>query len=121
MLANNALLIELLNSSEQLAELRIGQEVASLWTDTDNIEQTEWVNDLLGRLDIVDTNVSVCILDTGVNNGHPLLEPLLESSNCLTVNDSWGTADVFVNGGSKGHGTLMAGIVAYGDKAKIPC
>lgn len=116
---NNAFLIELLKRSDQFAEIRIGQEVASLWTDTDNIEQTEWVDDLLSRLNIVDSNVSVCILDTGVNNGHPLIEPLLDESNCLTVNDSWGTADVFINGGSRGHGTLMAGIVAYGDVQKV--
>lgn len=112
---NKSNLIEILNQSNQLEELRIGQEVASYWTSSFNLEQSEWVEDLLARLSITDSNVKVCILDSGVNNGHPLIGPLLAKSDCLTVNSSWGTDDRAQIAGSRGHGTLMAGIVGYGN------
>lgn len=53
--------------------------------------------------------VDVCILDTGVNFAHPLLESALPLSSCLTVDPAWGVADV------QGHGTGMAGLALFGD------
>jgi len=53
----------------------------------------------------------VCILDTGVNNSHPLLAPALDDQNCHSYKDSWATDD------NDGHGTEMAGIALYGDLA----
>ena len=39
-----------------------------------NRQQAEWVEDLLNRLEVeADPSVAVCILDTGVNNGHPAI------------------------------------------------
>ncbi len=68
------------------------------------------MQDLLGRLNILpDPTVSVCILDTGINNGLPLLSPIIPDGSCHTVFEKWGKDD------SSGHGTLMAGIAAYGD------
>lgn len=114
--ANRAMLNELMMRSDQLAELRIAQEVPGFWIrNNSRSEQQEWIDDLLGRLDWVDTNVKVCILDSGVNNGHPLLKPLLSDEDCMTVDPSWGTEDVSMVGGRRGHGTLMAGIAGFGD------
>ncbi|MEK7274153.1 MAG: S8 family peptidase, partial [Candidatus Desantisbacteria bacterium] len=95
-----------------LAEFRIGQETSGFWVNESNKDQSQWVDNLLGRLQIVPSNVKVCLLDSGVNNGHRLLQPVLDAQNCLTVDQEWGTDD---HGIGSGHGTLMAGIIAYGD------
>ena len=57
--------------------------------------------------------MAVCLLDTGVNNGHPLLAPVLRDEDCLSVNPDWGGHDH--DSANHGHGTRMAGIAAYGD------
>lgn len=112
--ANRQGLIELIKASDQLAEYRIGQEAASFWLDESNIGQTEWAKDLLNRLEIEDSDVKICILDSGVNNGHMLLEPILSDEDSLTVENAWGTDDQ-TEIAPQGHGTLMAGLVGYGD------
>ncbi|NNG02429.1 MAG: S8 family peptidase [Desulfobacteraceae bacterium] len=100
--------------SDDIAEYRRAKETAAFWTGMVNREQVDWVRDLLQRCHVdLDTNVSVCILDTGVNNGHPLLAPVLRDEDCLTVNPEWGAHDH--DNESHGHGTLMAGTAAYGD------
>lgn len=48
-------------------------------------------------------------MDTGINNGHSLINPVLADSDLHTVDPNWGTHD------HDGHGTLMAGVVTYGD------
>ncbi len=108
-LANGADLRKLSSLSDDIAEYRRAKHTAALWLGMENEEQVERVKDLLGRLDVVDDpSVAVCILDSGVNNGHPLLEPVLADEDCQAVDPSWGTHD------HKGHGTLMAGLAAYG-------
>lgn len=111
--ANKDKLIELLYSSDLLAEFKKGQETAGFICHESNLEQKEWVEDILNRFKLDDKNISVCILDTGVNNGHRLLSELLSNENCLTVDPNWLTSD------RKGHGTKMAGVVAYGDMTNI--
>src|SRR5690606_26195447 len=71
--ANRAQLIELMLQSDLLAEFRAGQEPAGFWVNESNVEQQNWINDLLGRIELVDSNVKICLLDSGVNNGHQLL------------------------------------------------
>lgn len=116
--ANREQLSLLIMETELLAEFRIGQEAASLWADENNIGQTQWADELLGRLQIEETNIKVCILDSGVNNGHVLLYPILNDDNCLTVDPTWGTDDRSEIVGPKGHGTIMAGLVGYGNLQK---
>lgn len=112
--ANQSTLVEILNSSEQLAELKKGQETAGFWRNENNNEQREWVEDLLNRLIIQEeASVTVCILDTGINNAHRLLSPVLTDQRCLTFDSRWGTAD------RDGHGTMMAGTVTYGDLTAV--
>jgi len=112
--ANQQTLIELIKISDQLAEYRIGQEAASFWLTESNIGQTEWAEDLLARLSIEDSDIKICILDSGVNNGHMLLNPILSDIDCMTIDNSWGTDDQ-TEIAPKGHGTLMAGLVGYGN------
>jgi len=100
----------LIKASDDIAEMRAVKAVATIFIEIENQEQLEHVRSLLQRV-IVDqsTNTAVCILDTGVNNGHLLLQPVLADADMHTVHPNWGTADY------KGHGTQMAGVVAYGD------
>ncbi len=100
--------------SDDIAEYRRAKDTAAFWTEMENREQAEWVQDLLQRCRVdADTDVAVSILDTGVNKGHPLLEPVLRDEDCLTVNPEWGVHDH--DSENQGHGTRMAGTVAYGD------
>jgi len=100
--------------SDDIAEYRRAKDTAAFWTGMENREQAEWVQDLLQRCHVdPDSNVAVCILDTGVNNGHPLLEPVLRDEDCLTVDPEWGVHDHDSEG--HGHGTRMAGVAVYGN------
>lgn len=109
-LANKEELEKLIQTCDLIAEYRLAKTTSSFFMDMERPEQQEWLQDLLERLDTeVSTQSSVCILDTGINNGHPLIKPFLSSSNCLTVDPAWGIHD------HSGHGTLMAGTALYGD------
>ncbi len=102
----------LVKASDDIAEFRPAREVATLYVEQENQEQAHQVADLLRRLDFVgDRDVAVCILDKGVNNGHPLINRVLDDGDLHTVDSSWGTTD----DPAKPHGTLMAGAAAYGD------
>lgn len=109
---NRDQLIELMVQSDFLAEFRAGQEPAGFWVNENSMDQQAWVDNLLQRVELVDSNIKVCVLDSGVNNGHQLLQILLDDSNTLTVNSAWGTNDHELR---SGHGTLMAGLAAYGE------
>jgi hypothetical protein len=99
-----------------ITELRKAKETAAFFDELTPHEQHEWAAELNGRL--VQSAVSeftayVCILDTGVNYGHPLLESFIDPVDQLTIDDDWTGAD------DHGHGTGMAGLVAWGDLAHI--
>ena len=59
----------------------------------------------------MDQDVNICLLDTGVNNGHPLLQPFLADDDLHVVDPDWDAAD------SDGHGTGMGGLTIWGDLA----
>lgn len=102
------LLNELIQTCAYLAEMRLAKDTTHFWTELENKEQSEWVEDLGKRLDIDNaSNVTICILDKGINNGHKLIAPFLEDSNLHSVDNTWGSHD------DNGHGTLMAGITIY--------
>lgn len=101
----------LLQSSDSIAEFRRAKETADFWLDMSNAEQSDWVQALAGRLSVAENaQATACIVDTGVNNSHPLLNPILTDDDCHSVNPEWNTAD------EHGHGTLMCGLAAFGDR-----
>ena len=67
--------ILILNS---VAELRRAKETAEFFDSLENEEQGDWINDLLARTQYSrKRNIPpyICLLDTGVNHGHPLVGP----------------------------------------------
>lgn len=110
--ANKEDLHEIFMRSSQLAEIRLGQEPNSFWTGEGNLNQAQWANDLLNRLTIEQGDIAISILDSGVNQAHPLLAPHLSADNCLTVEPIWGVNDHEQN---SGHGTMMSGVALYGN------
>lgn len=99
--------------TDKLAELRKPKEAADFFTGLNNNDANDWVEDLRNRtLDrTTDDSVIICLLDTGVNRGHSLLQGFIPEDNMDSVNPEWGNADTHPHG----HGTPMAGIALYGD------
>ncbi len=112
--ANREQLEQLITQSDNVAEFRPAKKIASYFIELENVDQAKHVDEILKRCEFTDDqNVSVCILDTGINNGHPLLAPVLNNSDLHTQNPDWGVSD------HSGHGTLMAGTAIYGDLLNV--
>ncbi len=97
----------LLNS---VAELKRAKETAEFFDSLNPTEHREWSDELLERTQWPLENAPhICILDTGVNAGHPLIAQSLNISDLHTIEPTWGVAD------QNGHGTDMAGLAVWGD------
>ena len=99
-----------------IAELRRAKETAEFYDSMRPEEQREWLDDLLARTQFSsdgDQVPHVCLLDTGVNRGHPLLAPALAVTDLHTVEPGWGTDD------TDGHGTEMAGLALSGNLTEL--
>lgn len=82
--------------------------LTSFFIEMTPAEQREWSSDLYNRINVDNlTNTSVCLLDTGVSNGHPILQKILKDKDCQTIDTARGAED------KDGHGTKMAGIAAF--------
>ncbi len=98
-----------------VAELRRAKETAEFFDSMTPPEQQEWINETLARLTVApesDNTPRVCLLDSGVNSGHPLLAPFFAATDLHTVNPAWGVDD------TANHGSGLAGIAALGDLAE---
>ncbi|MGY0713659.1 S8 family peptidase [Azospirillum argentinense] len=79
-------------------------------------DQADHVCELLGRIRTrppEHVRATVCLLDTGVNAGHPLLSPFIDPTDCYAVEPAWGPTD------TRGHGTELAGVAVYGDLTAV--
>ncbi len=95
-----------------VAELRRAKETATFFDSMTPPEQQQWVDETLARLTVAsdgDATPRVCLLDSGVNRGHPLLAPFIATADLHTVNPAWGVDD------TANHGSGLAGLVALGD------
>jgi len=95
-----------------VAEIRgVASTAVFYLADLKPFEQADWAKDLSARSTYADPVGApyVTLLDTGVNQGHPLLSPVLDASDLHAVDASWGVSD------HVGHGTEMAGIASHGD------
>ncbi len=104
--------------SDRLSEIRKPRDIADFFTGLEKAEQAEWVADLAERVENLSAqnNVSVCLLDTGVNRVHPLLVNLIPERNLDAVNPAWAHSD---GRAPYGHGTPMACLALYGDLTDI--
>jgi len=95
---------------DDLAELRRPRELAQLLALEPAIDQATWLEDLRNRtMPASAESPAVCVVDTGVQQGHPLLAHSLATADCHACDPNWHTQD------HHGHGTEMAGIALYGD------
>lgn len=99
-----------------VAELRRAKETAEFFDGMTPPEQQQWVDETKARLTVAtddDATPRVCLLDSGVNRGHPLLAPFIATSDLHTVNPTWGVND------TANHGSGLAGLVALGDLSNV--
>lgn len=112
--ANKDDLQSVVDNYPHIAEFRLAMSTARFWIEMTPREQAEWSTNILERLEVDSESLtSICILDHGINNGHPLLAPVLIDENKHSVESSWGTHD------HHGHGTMMAGIATYGNISNL--
>ena len=99
-----------------ITELRRAKETADFFDSLPPEEQPEWADDLLRRMTAPEESrvvPHVCVLDTGVNEAHPLLAPAIAPTDTHTVEPGWGTDD------KTGHGTEMAGLALLGNLTPV--
>ena len=93
-----------------VAELRRAKELPTDFVDLNPSEQGAYTDEAATRIQAPPLSApAVCLLDTGLNSGHPLLMPAFDERGLHTVHPDWDAAD------QEGHGTLMAGIAVFGD------
>lgn len=93
-----------------VAELRKAKETAEFFDELTLVEQQAWAEDLLARLQNPGPAAPhICLLDTGLNRGHPLLSASAAAADIHTIEPAWSGAD------AHGHGTGMAGVALFGD------
>ncbi len=104
---------------DNLAELRKPKETADFFTNLTISEKDDAINELQNRIENhSDKNsIAICILDSGVQNQHPLLTDFIPENNLFSYKpEDWGTHDGWPRGG---HGTGMAGLALYGNLTNV--
>ena len=97
-----------------IAELRKAKENPEVFTSMTPKEQREWVAEAKDRISPASSDtIAVCLLDTGINRGHPLIEAHLKEEDMHSYDPAWGITD------HKCHGTEMAGLALYGDLVEV--
>lgn len=97
-----------------LCELRAPAVGAAEFDDMTPEEQKAFVDATAAQLVAPSEDApAVCLLDTGLNHGHPLLAPVVAPTGLHTYLPAWGTDDRHKHG--NGHGTQMGGLAAFGD------
>ena len=111
-LAERATIELMLFGRLSIVELRRASDSPVFFLDElDRDEQREVSEDLAERTRWPGADVpAVCLLDTGVNRAHILIEPTLAEDDMAAVKPEWGIAD-----SPQGHGTGMAGLALFGD------
>lgn len=95
-----------------ITELRRGSDTPSFFMEDERENQHDWAGDLAERIVWPGAEAPrVCLLDTGVNRAHALIEPALAEADLLTANPDWVPTD----NRADSHGTEMAGLALHGD------
>lgn len=101
---------------DTLGEIRGAYPLSLDFMDIKASDQREYVDEALKLIEYPSSDApSVCLLDTGVNRAHRLLEKLIGEADNLTVYGDGFASDAFVKIAKDGHGTPIAGLAGYGD------
>ena len=95
-----------------IAEIRRAKRIAEFFESMEPDQQRIQLDELLKRTRFSpdsEKTPRVCLLDTGINRGHRLLEPAITSEDLYTIDPAWGAEDTC------GHGTRMAGLALVGN------
>ena len=112
--AKGSQLATALDVLDDLAELRKARTSAEFIAMEPASEQADWVDDVVARMTPAGANApAACVVDTGVDQGHALLEPSLDPADCHACDPRWTTDD------HNGHGTEMAGLALFGDLGAV--
>ncbi|MBE3039648.1 MAG: S8 family peptidase [Chloroflexi bacterium] len=99
---------------DRLAELRKAKEPVGPYVRLAPRDQAAFIDELLSRITPPNGDApAVCILDTGVDWGHPLIAAGMDQASALSVDPNWRTND------HDGHGTEVAGLGLYGCLAAV--
>lgn len=105
---------QLVANTDAIAEIRVNSVPAPFIIDLPNDVQGSMATNLLNRTTFSAANSPIiCLLDTGVNRGHPLLQNAIKQEHSEAFNTAWGGND------TQGHGTGMAGLCLFGDVADL--
>ena len=111
-LATRAAIELMLFITGDIDELRRASDNPIFFTDEVRGDQVEWADDLAARITWPGSAApAVCLLDTGVNRAHALIEPALANADMHAIYKAWGNDDH----DHGGHGTAMAGLSLHGD------
>lgn len=92
-----------------LAEIRIYRNPSFLLRPNNYKDEREWVELIKETIETKDNPVRIGILDSGVNNDHPLLSPFISDERCHNATLAPSKRDKI------NHGTLLSGLVLFGD------
>lgn len=96
-----------------LAEIGFATDDPAVLINLDGRDQDDLADNLADRIIWPGADVpAVCLLDTGVNRAHPLIEPALATQDAQAIEEDWGADDHY---DGSGHGTPMAGLALHGD------
>lgn len=103
-------LMQIIGSIEFISEFRPYYSPSALLDPQSLNDEREFLQ-LIGQDMIIgDRLTRIGVLDSGVNNAHPLIEPLLPDDRCLSViGDGLNVRDL------KNHGTGVASLALFGD------
>jgi hypothetical protein len=103
----------LLFATGGVAELRRASDNPAVFTQDLKGDVPAFIDNLAERIIWPPGDApAVCLLDTGVNRAHPLIEPALSTDDVMSVDPAWGYDD---HEAGPGHGTGMAGLALHGD------
>ena len=103
----------LLFASGGIAELRRASDNPAVFTQDLKEDLPAFIDELAERVTWPGAQAAaVCLLDSGVNRAHPLIEPALSENDLLAIDPEWGGDD---HEHGPGHGTGMASLALHGD------
>ncbi|EEP2129716.1 TPA: S8 family peptidase [Salmonella enterica subsp. enterica serovar Tamberma] len=112
-LARLSICLEIISN---LKELRAARDDISVLVNSLPTEQHQWADDVTARINrSIDADVSICVLDTGVNYNNPLLSSFSNTSLSTAWDSSWPLFDDYNQRPYNDHGSRQAGLCIYGD------